>query len=541
VGYSIPLFDAAPILQTGRRPQRIPEPHLKPSAPLPLQPSPTRPDAVDATVVGSGPNGLSAAIALAQTGRKVRLIEAESQIGGGLRSGPLQETGFVHDHCSAIHPMGLSSPFWRTLPLADHGLRWVDPPAPFGHAFIGEPAALAERDLRRSAAALGEDPTEWGRAWGPLIERWPELCADAFGRPGLPSSPILLSRMGIRTLLPASWYARIAFRGPRAQALFAGAAAHSVLPLGRSPSAAIGLMLHLAAHAVGWPFPQGGSSALAEALASLFLSLGGEIHVNRKVEHIDELGSGLLFFDTGPMAMAQICGDHLPSAYRNRLSRYRYGPGLCKVDWTLNGPIPWSDPQLLRTATVHVGGHLDEVVTAEAAPWRGEVARQPFLILVQPSLFDATRAPPDRHTAWAYCHVPAGDPRDHTQLIEERVEAFAPGFRDQIRTRFTRTATDLQRMNPNYVGGDVNGGAADWDQLFTRPVARLSPYSTPNPRIFLCSASTPPGGGVHGMGGYNAVQAALSAGPSKGIGRRPQISLNQNISRPQSTEKPAEA
>jgi phytoene dehydrogenase-like protein len=484
---------------------------------------------------------LSAAITLAMTGRKVRLIEAESQIGGGLRSGPLEEPGFVHDHCSAIHPMGLSSPFWRTLPLADHGLRWVDPPAPFGHAFQGEPAALAERDLRRSAAALGENPAEWSRAWGPLIDRWPELCADAFGRPGLPASPLLLARMGIRTLLPASWYARLAFRGPRARALFAGAAAHSVLPLGRSPSAAIGLMLHLAAHAVGWPFPQGGSGALAEALARFFLSLGGEIQVNRKIQSIEELGSGLLFFDTGPKAMAQICGDQLPTSYRNRLSRYRYGPGLCKVDWTLNGPIPWSDPQLLRTATVHVGGHLDEVVTAEAAPWRGEVANKPFLILVQPSLFDPTRAPPGRHTAWAYCHVPAGDPRDHTQLIEERVEAFAPGFRDQIRTRFTRTATDLERMNPNYVGGDVNGGAADWDQLFTRPVARLSPYSTPNPRIFLCSASTPPGGGVHGMGGYNAVEAALSAGLAQQLPRVHQPAPPKSLSLPPNIEKEAEA
>jgi phytoene dehydrogenase-like protein len=464
----------------------------------------------DAVVVGAGPNGLAAAIVLAEAGLSVRVLEAADTVGGGARSAELTLPGFVHDVCSAIHPLGVASPFFRTLPLAEHGLGWVDPPAALAHPFDDGTAALLERSADADVRGLGEDDERWCRLFAPLAREAEPLLEDVLAPLHLPSHPVGLARFGARAVLPATALARLSFRGPKARGLFAGLAAHSMLRLERPPSAAFGLILGLLGHAVGWPFPRGGSQRLSDGLASYLRSLGGEIETGRKVESLSELGETRpVLLDVTPRGLLELAGDRLPSRYRRRLERYRYGPGVFKLDWALDGPIPWRAEECARAATVHLGATLEEIAASEAAPSRGEVPERPYVLLAQQSLFDPTRAPAGQHTAWAYCHVPNGSGVDMTERIERQVERFAPGFRERILARSALGPADLERHNPNNVGGDINGGAADLRQLFTRPVARLSPYTTPLPGVFLCSASTPPGGGVHGMCGYHAAKAAL--------------------------------
>ena len=464
----------------------------------------------DAVVVGAGPNGLAAAVEMARAGLSVRVLEAADTVGGGARSAELTLPGFVHDVCSAIHPLGIASPFFRSLPLADHGLEWVEPPAALAHPFDDGGAALLARSPDAAMPTLGEDDERWRRLFAPLVRDPGSLLDEILAPLHVPAHPLTLARFGLRALLPATTVARRSFRGARARGLFAGLAAHSMLPLERPPSAAFGLMLGLLGHAVGWPFPRGGSQALSDALASYLRSLGGEIETGRRVESLAELGeTRLVVLDVTPRGLLELAGDRLPDRYRRRLERYRYGPGVFKLDWALAGPIPWRADECSRAATVHLGATLEEIAASEAAPAQNRSAERPYVLLAQQSLFDPTRAPAGRHTAWAYCHVPNGSSVDMTEQVESQVERFAPGFRERILARSALGPADLERSNPNHVGGDINGGLADLRQLLTRPVARWSPYSTPLPGVFLCSASTPPGGGVHGMCGFHAARAAL--------------------------------
>jgi phytoene dehydrogenase-like protein len=465
----------------------------------------------DAVVVGAGPNGLAAAITLAQAGLKTVLREAEATVGGGLRSSELTLPGFIHDVCSAVHTLALSSPFFRTLPLADFGLEWIQPPAPLAHPLDDGSAALLERSPDVTAEGLGLGGRDWRRLHAPFVRAWDDLAHDILSSPlRLPHHPFLMAWFGLRGLLPATTLART-LRGTRAKALFAGNAAHSFLPLDAPGTAAFGLLLSISAHAVGWPIARGGSQCVADALAAYFRSLGGEIMTAAPVEHLGELEPArLVLLDLSPRQLLRIAGDKLPGGYRRALEGYRYGAAAFKVDWALDGPVPWSAPECARAATVHLGGTLEEVAASEAAPARGTVHEQPFVLIVQPTLFDVSRAPAGKHTAWGYCHVPNGYTPDVSDRIERQVERFAPGFRERILARSVLTPADFERRNANLIGGDINGGMMNLRQIFARPVARLTPYRTPLRGVYLCSASTPPGGGVHGMCGHHAARAALA-------------------------------
>ncbi len=467
--------------------------------------------APSAVVVGSGPNGLAAAIALARAGVAVRVIEAGETIGGGTRSAELTLPGFLHDVCSAVHPMGILSPFLRQLPLEEHGLTWVKPAASVAHPLDDGDAVMLYRSLERTAAGLGRDARAYTRLVGPFLDDPHALLADALAPLRIPRHPIRMARFGLRAALPASWLAKLCFREERSRALFAGCAGHSILPLGAPLTSALGVLFALTAHVEDWPVARGGSQAIAEALASHLGSLGGTVETGHRVAKLAEVADAdTVLFDTSPAELLRIAGDALPSGYRRRLERYRYGPGVFKVDWALDGPIPWNDERCLEASTVHVGGTLDEIAASERDMFRGRHSENPYLILCQQSQFDETRAPAGKHTGYAYCHVPEGSTVDRTDAIERQIERFAPGFRDTILARHTMDTAWFETYNPNYTGGAITGGMADVTQLFTRPVARLDPYSTPNPRLFLCSASTPPGGGVHGQCGYWAAQSALS-------------------------------
>ncbi len=466
----------------------------------------------DAVVVGSGPNGLAAAIALAQAGRQVLVLEAAPSVGGGLRTAELTEPGFRHDVCSAIHPLGIGSPYLRTLPLSEHGLEWIQPPAPLAHPFDDGSAARLERSVEATAETLGVDAGAYRRLMEPIVAVADPLLGQLLGPHRLPRSPLSLARFAAGGLLPAARLARSRFRGDRARGLVAGLAAHSNLPLSRFPTGAIGLALALCGHVVGWPLPRGGSQALADALASYLRSLGGRIECGRRVESLAELeGVETVLLDVAPRQLLDLARGSLPGRYRRRLGGYRYGPGVFKLDLALDGPIPWRAAACGRAGTVHLGGTLAEIAAAEAEVARGGHPERPFVLLAQQSLFDPSRAPAGKHTAWAYCHVPNGSTVDMTERIERQIERFAPGFRDLVRARHATGPAGLERYNPNYVGGDIGGGVLDVRQLFTRPVARLVPYSTPLEGVFLCSSSTPPGPGVHGMCGFFAARAALRA------------------------------
>ncbi|HVN85281.1 MAG TPA: NAD(P)/FAD-dependent oxidoreductase [Candidatus Binatia bacterium] len=463
----------------------------------------------DAVVVGSGPNGLAAAVELARAGASVLVLEAAEEIGGGTRTAELTLPGFLHDLCSGCHPMGVLSPFLRTLPLDAHGLRWIRPPVSVAHPLDDQPAVLLRRSLDDTARELGQDADAYRRAFAPFLRDPHGLLADLLGPLRIPKHPILMARFGAPGLLPATTALRARFRGVRARAVLAGCAAHSIMPLERALTAAVAMIFALTAHVEDWPVAAGGSIAIARALASYLRQLGGRVETGRRVRRLTDIPPArVVLFDTSPAQLADACEPILPARYVRRLRRYRYGPGVFKLDWALDGPIPWRDPRCLDASTVHVGGTLEEIAVAEAAMWRGEHPSRPFLIVVQQSQFDDTRAPAGKHTGYAYCHVPAGSTVDCTAAVEQQIERFAPGFRDRILARHKFGPVDFERANPNDVGGAITGGVSDLFQFFTRPVARLDPYSTPNPRLFICSSSTPPGGGVHGMCGYFAAQSA---------------------------------
>jgi phytoene dehydrogenase-like protein len=462
----------------------------------------------DAIVVGAGPNGLSAAIVLARAGMRVVVYEAEATPGGGCRSAELTRPGFIHDVCSAVHPMALASPFLRTLPLTDYGLEWVEPPAMVAHPSDDEPAGVIERSLPRTAEGLGRDREAYQHLIGSVVRAWPKLEHAVLGPPGWPRHPLALGRFGIAALQSADRLARRHFETSRARALFAGIAAHAMLPLDRFPTGAVGLVLNATAHTAGWAFPRGGAQRLADALAGYLRSLGGEIVANTPVTSIDDLPAArAVLFDVSPRPLLRIAGSRFPSWYRRRLERYRYGMGVFKVDWALDAAIPWRDLTVARAGTVHLGGTLEEIARSEHDAWNGRASARPYILLAQPSLFDPTRAPAGKHTAWAYCHVPHGSAADMLPAIEQQIERFAPGFRDRVIARHVMTPADFERYNPNLVGGDIAAGVTDLRQFVARPTLRW--YSTPASGIYICSASTPPGVGVHGMCGYFAAMKVL--------------------------------
>ena len=464
----------------------------------------------DAVVVGAGPNGLSAGVELARAGLSVCVLEAKEALGGGARSAELTRPGFVHDICSAIHPMGVVSPFFRTLGLERWGVEWVDSTAALAHPFDDGSAALLSRSLEETGRTLGEDADSYARLMAPFLRD-----PDAFFREVLrpirfPRRPFLMLRFGLLGLRSCESLARSRFRGPKARAILAGCSAHSVVPLDRAGTASFGLVLALVAHAVAWPCVRGGSQRIVDALAALLKSLGGEVWTAHPVRSMSDLPPArAVLFDLSPRQIVEIAGDQLPARYRRRLAAYRYGPGVFKIDWALDGPVPWKAEECHRAATVHVAGTFEEIARGELEMWRGKHPERPFVLVAQQSLFDRTRAPEGKHTGWAYCHVPHGSDVDMTERIESQIERFAPGFRDLIAERHTMTARDVERHNWNMIGGDIGGGANTIRQFLARPVARLDPYSTPNRRLYICSSSAPPGGGAHGMCGYWAARSAL--------------------------------
>ena len=465
----------------------------------------------DAVVVGSGPNGLAAAIRLAQANLSVLVLEANATLGGGARSAELTLPGFVHDLCSAVHPLGLGSPFFRGLGLEKYGLHWIQPELPLAHPLEGGQAAVLQKSVTATAAALGQDQASYERLMAPLVSNW-EALASEFLQPmlHLPRHPFLLARFGWQALGSASKQAQRWFSGEAGRALFAGLAAHSSLPLEQRASAAFGLVLGLLGHAVGWPLPRGGSQEIANALAGCLRAMGGEIAAGIRVDHLDQLPlARAILLDVTPLQLLLIAGDKLPESYRRRLGRYRYGPGVFKLDYALSAPIPWKAAACARAGTVHVGGSLAEIAACEREVAQGRPPERPYLLLAQPTLFDPSRAPAGKHIAWAYCHVPNGSTFDMTERMEKQIERFAPGFRDCVLARRALNCEQMENYNPNLVGGDINGGAADLWQLLARPVLSRAPYRTPVPGLYLCSASTPPGGGVHGMCGFHAAETAL--------------------------------
>jgi phytoene dehydrogenase-like protein len=466
----------------------------------------------DAIVVGSGPNGLAAAITLAQAGLAVLVYEAKDIIGGGSRSMELTLPGFVHDVCSAIHPLALDSAFFRSLPLKQYGLEMIQPLAPLAHPLDDGTAVMLERSIEATAAGLGSDAKSYRKLMTPLVADWPKIEGIVLAPLGPQSllHPFALANFGFKAIRSAQGLYEGLFKEERARAILAGISAHSLLPLEQPPSAGAGLLLGILGHAVGWPLPRGGSQKIPDALAGYFHSLGGEIHTGVEVKSLEILPPArVILCDVTPRQLLRIAGDHLPGRYQRQLRRYRYNPGIFKMDLALDGPIPWKAQECLRAGTVHIGGTLPEIAAAERAVAQGEHPEKPYVLLAQQSLFDPTRAPKGKHTVWAYCHVPNGSTFDMTERIEAQIERFAPGFRDRILARRTMTALEMERYNANYIGGDINGGVQDLWQFFTRPAIRPVPYSTPVKNLFICSSSTPPGGGVHGMCGYYAAQAAL--------------------------------
>lgn len=467
----------------------------------------------DAVIVGAGPNGLAAAITLARAHKRVLVLEGAATIGGGVRSAELTLPGFVHDVCSSIHPYGVGSPVFRTMPLERYGLEWVYSPLALAHPFDDQPAAFLDRSVNLTARGLGADAAAYQRLIAPLVPRWERIAADALGPFRLPRHPIALGMFGLRALWPAQTLARHWFHTTRARGLFAGLAAHAIMPLERMPTAAAGLVLAALGHAYGWPFPRGGAQRFTDALGAYLRDLGGEIITGQSVTSLSDVApASAILLDVTPRQLLAIAGERLPQGYRHALERYRYGAGVFKLDWALDQPIPWTSAECQRAATIHLGGTLEDIAASERAVGQGQHPERPFVLLAQHTLFDTTRAPAGKHTAWAYCHVPNGSTVDMTERIEAQIERFAPGFRQHILARHALNTSAMMAYNPNYIGGDINGGIQDLGQLFTRPTVSLNPYATPARGIYLCSSSTPPGGGVHGLCGYYAAQAALADG-----------------------------
>ncbi|GAB3023734.1 NAD(P)/FAD-dependent oxidoreductase [Niabella terrae] len=464
----------------------------------------------DAFVVGAGPNGLASAITLQQAGLSVLLLEGKEQIGGGTRTAAVTLPGFLHDICSAVHPMAVHSPFLASLPLEEFGLEFLHSPIVTAHPFDGGRAALVSRSLEATAASLGADKMVYYDLIEPVVQHWDKIVGDILGPLKFPRHPVPLAAFGLKALQPASSIAR-RFQTREAKALWAGMAGHSIQPLSNATTSAIGLVLAAAAHNKGWPIARQGSQSITNAMAAYFTSIGGVIETNRMITHIDELPAArITLFDVTPRQLLKIAGHRFSALYKWQLQRYRYGMGVFKVDWALSEPIPFTSLGCRKAATVHIGGSYEEIAYSESEAGKGNYVERPFVMLAQQSQFDATRAPEGKHTAWAYCHVPHGAQRDMTTEIENQIERFAPGFRETILSKKTMNAMQMQLYNPNYIGGDINGGILDIRQLYTRPALRISPYRTSAKGIYICSSSTPPGGGVHGMNGYHAARTALN-------------------------------
>ena len=464
----------------------------------------------DVVVVGAGPNGFAAAITAQQAGLSTVILEAEEKVGGGVRSEALTLPGFVHDIGSAIHPLGVGSPFFNTLPLSEFGLEWVYPDAAVAHPLDDGQAFLLERSVADTAAQLGKDQDAYIDLMQPIVDQWDKIAPSFLGPLRWPEYPLALAQFGLKAVQSAKGLAQRSFKEAPAQAFFAGLAAHSMLPLERTVTAGVGLVLGALGHVVGWPFPKGGSQRLTNALHDYFTSLGGEVQTNHRVSAITDLPpSKATLLDITPQQLLGITGFDFPTSYQHQLERFTYNQGIFKVDWALREPIPFANEACRRAATIHLGGTLEEIAESERILWEKKHSDNPYVLLVHQSPFDASRAPESQHTAWAYCHVPRFSEVDMTDAIERQVERFAPGFRDVILEKHTMNTHQVQQYNANYIGGDINGGAQTLMQLFTRPVLNLTPYRTPLEGVYICSSSTPPGGGVHGMCGYHAARVAL--------------------------------
>lgn len=463
----------------------------------------------DAVVIGSGPNGLAAAITLQLAGLRVLIVEGRSTIGGGLRTAEITLPGFRHDICSAVHPLAIGSPFFGTLPLKAHGLEFISPTFAAAHPFENGNAVVLDAAIENTARFLGRDGKIYQKLLKPLVRDWHLIVKQVLGPIDYPFHPVAMANFGLRALLPAQLFSRL-FSSQQAKGFWAGMAAHSLLPLSYPATSAVGLVLLISGHLRGWPIPKGGSQSIANALAAYFVSRGGQIQTGQYIRSLEQLPSShAVLFDLGPRQMLEIAGHTFSSLYRKQLERYRYGIGVFKMDWALDGPIPFSSHECRMAGTVHLGNTLQEIVLSEKLPWQGLHAEKPFVLLAQQSIFDHSRAPEGKHVAWAYCHVPKGSTVDMTHSIENQIERFAPGFRERVLASHTMNTADMEEHNPNYVGGDINGGAFTLDQIFTRPALRFSPYRTSAKGLYICSSSTPPGGGVHGMCGYHAAVRCL--------------------------------
>lgn len=464
----------------------------------------------DAAVIGSGPNGLAAAITMQQQGLKVLILEAKPTIGGGMRTAELSIPDYWHDICSAVHPLGASSPFFRSLPLKEFGLEWISPPAALAHPFDDGVAAMLYPSLTATANTLDKDSDIYFNLMAPLVEDWNTIAPDLLGPLSIPSALGKTLRFGLQAIKSADQLVK-SFKDYKAKAFFGGLAAHSMLALDKQMSASFGLVLGAIGHIANWPFPKGGSQSLANALAAYFQSIGGTIQTDMHIRGLKQIPPAkVLLFDLSPKQLLEIVRDQFPNRYIKRMEKYRYGMGVFKIDWALSEPIPFAAAECKQAGVVHLGGSYPEIAASEKSVSQQKTYDKPFVLLAQPSLFDNTRAPKGNHTAWAYCHVPHGSTIDMTEAIEQQITRFAPDFKDVILAKHTMNTVDMQYYNPNYIGGDINGGMQDIWQHFSRPILRWSPYTTPIPNIYLCSASTPPGGGVHGMCGFHAAKKALS-------------------------------
>jgi phytoene dehydrogenase-like protein len=465
-----------------------------------------------ASVIGSGPNGLATAIVLAQAGMRVDVFEAQAEPGGATRTLPLTLPGFLHDFGSAVHPFAVGSPFFSSLPLAEHGLEWIHGEAPLAHPLDDGSAVVLERDLGETVRALGQDGKTWRRWLEPLVNHWSEFADEVLG-PALhvPRHPFRMARFGLTVLQSAQSFAFSQFSSARTRAVFAGLAGHSVLSFDQPLSATVGLLFGVTIHAVGWPIPRGGAQAIPKALVGVLNALGGTVHTSRRIDAAAfrklEAESEVVLFDTAPAQLLDIARARISPGYRSVFGKFRQGPGAFKVDFALSEPVPWRAADCRRAITVHLGGTFEEIAASEHEVAHGRVAERPFVLAAQPTLFDSSRAPAGKHVLWAYCHVPNGSTVDMTERIEAQIERFAPGFRDCVLSRRISTPATLETMDANLIGGDIGGGAMNLRQFFLRPTRHN--YSTGTPNLYLCSASTPPGGGVHGMCGYHAAKLAL--------------------------------